>query len=190
MLTLAQSPSESRWAPRYGPWSLQQVHALPNAPRFGPVITPRCHGDDAVIGGVVGTQRGQQDMHRTACPTSRHGVVDHDLQSPLKLFHYGAFAVVVLTGEKSGRPWIWLPGHIAANPWVQTWWFVIVGSALGGAACNSSQQAKPSWWHCLFDVCAGQPEMPAAWMCQSGCQPGPPTLAWAGAMMMMMMMRS
>ena len=82
------------------------MQALPNAPRFGPVITPRCHGDDAVIGGVVGTQPGQQDMHRTACPTSRHGVVDHDLQSPLKLFHYGAFAVVVLNGEKSGWPWI------------------------------------------------------------------------------------
>ena len=47
---------------------------------------------------------------------------------------------------KSGWPWIWLPGHTAANPWVQTWWFVIVGSALGGAACNSPQQAKPSWW--------------------------------------------
>ena len=55
----------------------------PKCTRFGPVITPRCHGDDAVIGGAVGTQWGQQDMHRTACPTSRHGVVDHALQSPL-----------------------------------------------------------------------------------------------------------
>ena len=47
------------------------------------------------MGDAVGAQQCKQDVYETACPISCYGVVDHAPQSPLKLFYYGAFAVVV-----------------------------------------------------------------------------------------------